>query len=184
MPELTKAQADLAALHHHLAQHAALHAKRRWPMTSRDDLLSDAYLGLCEAAQRYDPASTASFPTFAHPRIWGAMIDGYRHRTGWNWRTGEGGHKAHYGYPTNDDGEILEPIFRVDDLDLEQVLDRIDAHAQAAGFDLNGRDLAILVEVGGGRTMLDVGVEFGVSESRVCQIRAAARRKLANKQAA
>ena len=43
-----------------------------------EDLASWGYLGLIEAAERFDPARGVSFRTFAHTRIRGAVLDGLR----------------------------------------------------------------------------------------------------------
>ncbi|MCK9222370.1 MAG: FliA/WhiG family RNA polymerase sigma factor [Limnochordia bacterium] len=43
-----------------------------------DDLVGYGYLGLIEAAQRYDPCQGVLFSTFASKRIRGAMLDGIR----------------------------------------------------------------------------------------------------------
>jgi len=43
-----------------------------------DELIGLANAGLAEAAQRYDPAKGASFPTFAWYRVQGSIVDGLR----------------------------------------------------------------------------------------------------------
>lgn len=43
-----------------------------------DELVALANAGLAEAAQRYDPAKGASFPTFAWYRVQGSIVDGLR----------------------------------------------------------------------------------------------------------
>jgi len=48
----------------------------------RQELISAAFVGLCEAAHRYDPERGASFKTFASIRIKGAMLDQARTRNG------------------------------------------------------------------------------------------------------
>lgn len=40
-----------------------------------EDFVSAAYLGLCDAARRFDPARGHSFQMFSHFRIRGAMVD-------------------------------------------------------------------------------------------------------------
>jgi RNA polymerase sigma factor for flagellar operon FliA len=49
-----------------------------------DEYLAAAYIGLVDAAERYDPDSKTSFATFAHYRIRGAIIDGIRRDAGLN----------------------------------------------------------------------------------------------------
>lgn len=46
-----------------------------------EDLISVGNEALVQAAMRYDPTSPASFETFAHYRLHGAMIDAIRKRT-------------------------------------------------------------------------------------------------------
>lgn len=49
-----------------------------------DDLVSWGYMGLLEAASRYDPSRGTSFRTYAHHRIRGAIFDGVRRELGLN----------------------------------------------------------------------------------------------------
>lgn len=48
------------------------------PQIELDELVASGYLGLVEAAERYDPRRGASFSTFAYYRIRGAIFDGLR----------------------------------------------------------------------------------------------------------
>jgi RNA polymerase sigma factor for flagellar operon FliA len=48
------------------------------PNVELDELIACGYLGLVEAAERYDPRYGASFQTFAYYRIRGAIYDGLR----------------------------------------------------------------------------------------------------------
>jgi RNA polymerase sigma factor for flagellar operon FliA len=52
------------------------------PEIEFEELVSLGTQGLCEAAQRFDPAAGASFATFSYYRIRGAIYDGLR-RMGW-----------------------------------------------------------------------------------------------------
>lgn len=60
----------------------AVHLMRSFnlPPTHLDEFISAGYVGLVEAADRFDPqnASQASFQSYAYPRIRGAIIDGIR----------------------------------------------------------------------------------------------------------
>jgi RNA polymerase sigma factor (sigma-70 family) len=51
--------------------------RRGW-LLERRDLVSAGFAGLLEAAQRFRPEYGASFPTFAYPRVLGAMRDEIR----------------------------------------------------------------------------------------------------------
>lgn len=44
----------------------------------RDDIVSAGYIGLIEAAERFDPSAGVEFKTFAYLRIRGAIIDAIR----------------------------------------------------------------------------------------------------------
>src|SRR3546814_18156302 len=44
----------------------------------QSDLISDGVFGLIDAIQRFEPDRGLQFPTFAVPRIRGAIIDGLR----------------------------------------------------------------------------------------------------------
>jgi RNA polymerase sigma factor for flagellar operon FliA len=46
-----------------------------------EELESAGFEALVEAAMRYEPDSAASFATFAHYRVYGAMIDAFRKRS-------------------------------------------------------------------------------------------------------
>lgn len=54
----------------------------RLPITLRDELMACAFLGLVEAADRYNPESLVEFSIYARLRLRGAMIDGMRRRHG------------------------------------------------------------------------------------------------------
>ena len=70
---------DLIQNNLQLARDAAYRIKRRVPShVSPDDLMSLGFVGLVEAARRYNPSRRASFRTFAKLRIQGAILDGLR----------------------------------------------------------------------------------------------------------
>lgn len=54
----------------------------RLPLSYLDDAISLGYLGLLEAAERYNPESSVPFRGYAYLRIRGAIIDGMRGVTG------------------------------------------------------------------------------------------------------
>ena len=59
----------------------AKRASRRLPKTVEfDDLVSLGYLGLVEAAERFDPHQGTPFEAYARRRVFGRMIDAYRRR--------------------------------------------------------------------------------------------------------
>jgi|TARA_R110000744_G_scaffold64675_10_gene133101 DNA-directed RNA polymerase specialized sigma subunit len=73
MVETTKAHIDYADC-------VAKRGFKQNPSDSYEDLVGDARLGLCQAAQRYD-GKTGRFEGYAYLRIYGACIDGMRKRT-------------------------------------------------------------------------------------------------------
>lgn len=78
---LTDERRDLAGQHVKLAYRLAHQLGRKLPKKCRGDvLISDACLGLTQAAQSYDPSCGVAFGAYARKRIWGAMLDGLRSR--------------------------------------------------------------------------------------------------------
>jgi RNA polymerase sigma factor for flagellar operon FliA len=70
---------DLIQNHLQLSRDAAYRIKPRLPPhVSPDDLMSLGFVGLVEAARRFNPSRRASFRTFAKHRIQGAILDGLR----------------------------------------------------------------------------------------------------------
>ena len=80
-PPLSDDQRARVESHAELVTRIARRLKRRLPVLSFDELESIGNEALVQAAMRYDPKSAASFSTFAHYRIHGAMIDAARKRT-------------------------------------------------------------------------------------------------------
>lgn len=72
----SQSQGDLVAQHGWLVRHVAYRLKTTlglpYPV---EELEQMGMLGLLEAAQRFDPSSTASFGTYAYYRIRGAILD-------------------------------------------------------------------------------------------------------------
>jgi len=59
--------------------------KRKLPFVGYDEFQSAAYLGLVEAANRFDPSRDTSFKSFAYVRIIGAIKD-YLREISWGSR--------------------------------------------------------------------------------------------------
>jgi len=83
MQRLTDEQRDLAGLPESLAiaDYFAWKYARNQPKRA-DDIRSAAYVGLCEAAARFDPARGIKFSSFAEMRVRGAILDYLRNDTG------------------------------------------------------------------------------------------------------
>jgi RNA polymerase sigma factor for flagellar operon FliA len=75
-------RSELAERHLDLAKKAAsIYFPRVKAHIGYDDLVAMGRLGLAEAASRFDPAKGASFRTFAWYRVQGAILDGLRKET-------------------------------------------------------------------------------------------------------
>lgn len=72
---------ELWQQHIPLVRHEALKLASRLPSSVElDDLLQVGYIGLLNAAERYDPKHGTAFTTYATQRIRGAMLDELRSR--------------------------------------------------------------------------------------------------------
>lgn len=127
-----------------------------------EDLKSAAYLGLVEAANRFNPNLGVAFSTFAYPRIFGAIHD-YLREQGW-FKRGD-----------------LTPVLSLDlaadeDLVLRDTIEakpesQIEEYIEVITLDLDKQAKQIIkhyfVEE---YSMKEVGDLIGVSESRVSQL--------------
>lgn len=77
-PPLTDEQAARVARHTTLVERIARMVHRQIDVFDVDELASVGNEALVGAAMRYDPSSGASFSTYAHYRIRGAMLDAIR----------------------------------------------------------------------------------------------------------
>ncbi len=78
---MTPYQQDLVESHLDNARTAAIHvAKSLPPFVEWDDIVSQAYLGLTQAALRYRPESNVPFWAFAQRRVKGAIFDSLRRK--------------------------------------------------------------------------------------------------------
>ena len=80
-PPLSDEQAARVERHTDLVRIVAIRVARRVGVMSVEELESVGNEALVTAALRYDPSGPASFQTFAHYRIHGAMIDAVRRQT-------------------------------------------------------------------------------------------------------
>ena len=82
---LTPERQALAARYLGLAMGTARPYMARWPYLA-DEFESAAQLALVEAAEAFEPGRGVKFPTFARPRLWGAMRDVQRRQVAYGWR--------------------------------------------------------------------------------------------------
>lgn len=134
----------------------------------RDELVSAGHLGLTKAAIQYDDQQGASFRTYSYRRVWGHMQDALRqfdHLSRAERRAVDAGRMVDPGAPvpmTQAVSETLEaPRERNGDVDLELALAGLDPRHQAV---VRCVDLK-------GWPRKDVGDLFGVTSSRVTQLR-------------
>ena len=80
-PPLSDEQAARVEAHTKLVHRAAHQVYAHTSVLSFEELESVGNEALVRAAMRYDPSSPASFATYAHYRVRGAMIDAIRART-------------------------------------------------------------------------------------------------------
>lgn len=127
-----------------------------------EDLKSAAYLGLVEAASRFDPSLGIAFSTFAYPRVFGAIQDFLR-REG----LGKRGNflKSHSLNEQEEDGACLQDMLEAKpEENHEELLETIS-------FELGdqAREVIRLYFIDE-YSMREVGERFGVSESRISQL--------------
>jgi RNA polymerase sigma factor (sigma-70 family) len=133
-----------------LAKKLAAQRKKGLPkFVDLEDLISAAYLGLCEAASRFDTSKNVSFSTFAYFRINGAIYD-YLRGQGW----GAGNRcdvdvDTQPGFEETNHNEMLEIV------------------SQGLGDQAQSVLRYYFVDQ---FSMKEVGEKIGVSESRVSQI--------------
>lgn len=136
-----------------LANKLAYKKKRLLPKhIDIEELQSAAYLGLVEAASRFDDTKGVAFSTYAYPRIFGAIND-YLRSLG--------------SMVTNFDN---------DEIVLEEILvakqeDNCEEALEVVTKDFNGQAKSVMkMYFIDDFSMKEVGERFGVSESRISQL--------------
>lgn len=174
---------QLIEQHLDLAKTLALKLHRRLPpMVDLEELESDAYLGLIQAADAFRPDKGASFRTYAGKRISGAMIDGLRQR-GMTRRVGGKPNvcsldtviKWHGGR-----GITLGDTVVADDPPVgERLADLDEAERGLEELDLRSRQ-HVRDRYYHGKTQKQIAQECGVSPSRISQRLASIHKVLAD----
>lgn len=130
-----------------------------------DEVRSAAYLGLVEAAERFDPEMGVEFTTFSYRRIWGAIHDYLRER-GWGSSGGEYQQVASLDAPPAEGGEG-----RLGDAVAASPEGRVEECFEAVTAGLPEQAKLVLRHYFIDEySMREVGDMFGVSESRVSQL--------------
>ncbi len=112
------------------------------PASYMEDMFQEAYIGLIEASEKYDPKSKVPFKSFAYLRIRGAIIDHLRGRSD----LGRSGYKAAKMFKAVQDfGE--EVVQESKDTDAEELTKVLEYMAKGAlVFKLSTEDVADEVE--------------------------------------
>lgn len=148
-----------------LAKKLAYQKKRVLPdFIDIEELESAAYMGLVEAANRYDTSHGVTFSTFAYPRISGAIHDWLREQ-GWGKR----------GNPLNvvsldaerddsDNSQLKQLLAVKEEANNEEMLEVV-----AQDLDDQAKDVLRFYFIDE-FSMREIGEKFGVSESRISQL--------------
>jgi RNA polymerase sigma factor (sigma-70 family) len=180
--ESTKSADDLVKEFVPFAKNVAGKMIKKYPLDF-DDAAGAAYLGLCEAASRFDMAKHTHgtveqhFKAYAYLRIHGAIVDEYR-KTQFVGRTAyaKGTRTQIVSYDKvieSDDNAFDSPLGKMVDTDMSDtvaVRDALDI--------LDEREYRIVMGQAVGISGKELSEEYGVDESRISQISLGARRKL------
>jgi RNA polymerase sigma factor (sigma-70 family) len=138
------------------AKKLAYQRKRTLPaFVDVDELISAAYMGLIEAADRYDESFNVRFTTYAYPRIFGAIQDHLREQ-GWI--------KRETSFPTDEDGCTYEPAAPSEPNSVDEMMEVV---TNALGEQSATILRPYFVEQ---CTMKEVGDKVGLTEGRISQI--------------
>jgi RNA polymerase sigma factor (sigma-70 family) len=148
-----------------LANKLAFQKKKTLPkFIDIEELRSAAYLGLVEAASRFDPEIGVTFSTFAYPRIFGAIHD-YLREQGWVKR-GDLTPVLSLDAPCAEDEEctLKDTIEAKPEGDTEECFEVITLN-----LDEQAKQVLRFYFIDE-YSMKEVGEKFGVSESRISQL--------------
>lgn len=150
-----------------LANKLAYQKKKTLPnFIDIEELKSAAYLGLVEAASRFDPSVGVVFSTFAYPRIFGAIHD-YLREQGWLKKGTESVTMLSLDAPCGDDSEAT--VWR--DTIEAKAEDDIEESFEVITLNLDHQARTVLKHYFIDEySMKEVGDMFGVSESRISQL--------------
>jgi RNA polymerase sigma factor for flagellar operon FliA len=162
---LTPAHRTLAETHLDVAHRAAAAARRRVPASAWDDVLGAAYEGLCSAARDWDADLDPVFTRYAWFRCDHAIGDEMRRQAWFSRSAYENGAETPVG------PGALDYLTDTADVEAEAVHAHLCGHVARIVPSLRPslRHVYTRVYIDGARIKA-VGVELGVSESRVSQL--------------
>lgn len=177
---LTEDQRRLVAEHVEWAERVAKRHNSPMPV---EDRTQEAFVGLIDAARRFDPAWGVKFETYAGPRVVGAILDAGRRPGAAVVQLGRAGRQR--GEPEirvtsveasnmvsrgGRDAIAADFLFVDDEPRCADAIDRRDAIDRAlTAFAANERAVVRSYWLDG-RTMKQTGADVGLSESRVSQM--------------
>lgn len=154
---------ELIVSHLSFAERIAASKKKRVPASVQfDDLKSAAYMGLVDAAGKYDPSLNDSFENYAYPRISGAIQD-YLRECGWGPKNARRS-AVSIDAQTNDGGCMAECIEGREERDTGDLFVKMTSRVSPLAKN------AMRMYYVDGITMKDIGTRLGLTESRVSQI--------------
>lgn len=178
LPPTSAQRNELVEKHVDIVRMIALRVARSLPRSvDVDDLIGAGYIGLMEAAERYDESMGVPFSAYLRMRVRGAMLDTVRRR---NYR--ETSHVSLDDVCCDDQGNDPmtaspdEEATITEDIERKRLLDRV----WGAVSQLSPREQTVIrMHYGAGEDdLLAVGSVLAVHPSRASQIHTAALRKL------
>lgn len=144
-----------------LANKLAYQRKKNLPkFIDIEELKSAAYLGLVEAASRYNPELGIEFTTFSYPRIRGAILDYLRQQ---DWKND--GPMLSLDMPSDENGCTLRDTIEA------KPEGNTDECFEIISLKFDDQAKAVLRHYFIDEySMKEVGEKFGVSESRISQL--------------
>jgi RNA polymerase sigma factor (sigma-70 family) len=164
MTTCTIEQRDALILNNmNLAERISRSKKRKLSQIDYEELKSAAYLGLVEAANKYDPEENPCFPAYAAFRIVGAVQD-YLRELSWGSRSRP--------VKTSDASLYEEEMGATDEASNEGFFERFTKQLPAAGKSVMRQ---YYIEE---RKIKDIASDLGVHQSRVSQLLSDSRNRL------
>lgn len=149
-----------------LVKYRSLEAAKRYG-DEYGEYMTSGYLGLCEAAERFDPAHGVKFRSFAQRRVDGAIIDQFRRDHG---RRGGGRYAMHSRVYSIDALKETQDRVHPDDFSTEEPFNSVDERDQIDSLKKSlcphNEYVGTIIEgLADGKTLKQAGLAIGKSES-------------------